>query len=171
MEESTATLRTFSQDKYDAMEANISYKDKNILKKRKNKHNEKLLLLVTILLCISVLCLVTNLFTNYKDDSDYSPSRVLYESYNIDEMPEYNDEQSELLDNTVITSNVEGFDSQHFNDYDIYSYNKTETKEEELEAEVEEIEKETIHSLTEANLYKYKYYNLLEVCAQHLRRG
>ena len=37
MEETTATLRTFSNDKYDAMEANILYldKDKHILKKKK----------------------------------------------------------------------------------------------------------------------------------------
>jgi len=35
MEETTATLRTFSNDKYDAMEANILYldKDKHTIKK------------------------------------------------------------------------------------------------------------------------------------------
>jgi hypothetical protein len=31
MQETTATLRTFSQDKYDAMEANIPYQEKHIL--------------------------------------------------------------------------------------------------------------------------------------------
>ena len=150
MEENTATLRTFSHDKYDAMEANILYQDKekekHILKKRKNYHNNQGMLLLTIvLLSMIIIGFMCNLFTT-ENNSPPQP-RSLYQNYNIDEMtPEYAQETS--------SGSVEGFKS--YNPISIEElYNDT----------IEEVDNYT------NGKYKCKYHKLIEVCVPRLRRG
>ena len=149
MEETTATLRTFSHDKYDAMEANIPYqdKDKHILKKRKYTNNQPLLLFIIVLLSMIILGLMCNLSTS---DNSYPQQRALYQNFNVDEMtPDY-ELQTE--------ASIEGF----------HSYNPINSIEELYNDTIEA--KKYINS-NDDNKYKHKYYKLIEVCVPHLRRG
>ena len=149
----TAVQRTFSHDKYDAMEANIHYVDINEkgnstpnLKKRKNYHNNQGMLLLTIvLLSMIIIGFMCNLFTT-ENNSPPQP-RSLYQNYNIDEMtPEYAQETS--------SGSVEGFKS--YNPISIEElYNDT----------IEEVDNYT------NGKYKCKYHKLIEVCVPRLRRG
>jgi hypothetical protein len=92
MEEKTATLRTFSNDKYDAMEANILYldKDKHISKKRKVAYINQTYLTTVVLLSLVIIALTFHLFQK-----------------NIDKTPEY---ELNLKQPTTAT-NIEGFHS------------------------------------------------------------
>lgn len=160
MEENTATLRTFSHDKYDAMEANILYVDKennkHVLKKRRH-NNKPVLLLIIALLTVVILWLSCNTFTN--DDSKYSQEhRSLYQNYNVDEMQQYelNTELSSELSQPETTSvNIEGF----------HPYSPITTIEE-LYSDYSSIK--AINKNTDE--YKNKYYKLIEICVPQLRR-
>ena len=150
MEETTATLRTFSNDKYDAMEANILYldKDKHILKKRKVVHGDRTYLLTTIvLLSLVIIAFTCNSFR--RDSRSPQEQRALYQNYKIDEIPEYYLNSKE--------TNTEGFHSyDHINLEDLYN---------------DTIKAKNYITSSDDNKYKHKYYKLIEVCVPHLRRG
>lgn len=151
--EQTAVQRTFSHDKYDAMEANIHYVDINekgnsspTSKKRKN--DKKIYyIVVTVLLTIIAICLLQGSMKN-NIDVDNSPSRALYENFNVGEIEEY--EHNNMLGDDLTSSN------HYFNKINLY-YNETEF-----------INYEESH---EVDKYKKSYYKLLKVCIPQLRRG
>ena len=152
MEENTATLRTFSTDKYDAMEANILYldKDKHILKKRKLTNDDRTYLLTTIvLLSLVIIAFTCNSFRRYSRSPQ--EQRALYQNYN-DKMTNY--------DLNLKETNTEGFHSSY--DHHIINF--------------EDLYNDTIKAKNyiisnDDNKYKHKYYKLIEVCVPHLRRG
>lgn len=169
MEENTATLRTFSNDKYDAMEANILYveKDKHILKKRKTHNNKPILLLIIALLTVIVLWLsCCNTYTT-TEDSKYSEHRSLYQNYNVDELQEYdvNPPTTALSSDALqpqpqpkpktTSVNIEGF----------HPYSPTVTMEE-LYNDYSSIKTKNLNN----EQYKNKYYKLVELCVPQLRR-
>ena len=151
--EQTAVQRTFSHDKYDAMEANIHYIDINekgnsspTSKKRKN--DKKIYyLVVTVLLTVIAICLLQGAMKN-NIDVDNSPSRALYENFNVDEIEEY--EHNNMLGDDLTSSN-------HYLDKIKLYYNETEF-----------INYEESHDVDK---YKKSYYKLLKVCIPQLRRG
>ena len=151
--EQTAVQRTFSHDKYDAMEANIHYVDINekgnsspTSKKRKN--DKKIYyIVVTVLLTIIAICLLQGTMKN-NIDVDNSPSRALYENFNVGEIEEY--EHNNMLGDDLTSSN------HYFNKINLY-YNETEFINYEESYEVDK--------------YKKSYYKLLKVCIPQLRRG
>ena len=151
--EQTAVQRTFSHDKYDAMEANIHYVDINekgncspTSKKRKND-KKNYYLVVTVLLTVIAICLIQGAMKN-NIDVDNSPSRALYENFNVDEIEEY--EHKNMLGDDLTSSN------QYFNKINLY-YNETEF-----------INYEESHDVDK---YKKSYYKLLKVCIPQLRRA
>jgi hypothetical protein len=148
--EQTAVQRTFSHDKYDAMEANIHYIDINekgnsspTSKKRKN--DKKIYyVVVTVLLTIIAICLLQGAI-KHNIDVDNSPSRTLYENFNLSEMEQY--EHHNMLGDDLSNSN-------YFNNLNLY-YNETEF----ISYENHDVDK-----------YKKSYYRLLKVCIPQLRR-
>ena len=120
--EQTAVQRTFSHDKYDAMEANIHYidineKGNNSPSSKKRKNDKKIYyLVVTVLLTVIAICLLQGAMKN-NIDVDNSPSRALYENFNVDEIEEY--EHKNMLGDDLTSSN------QYFNKINLY-YNETE---------------------------------------------
>lgn len=154
MEQMTSAVqRTFSHDKYDAMEANIHYVDINekgnsspTSKKRKND-KKNYYLVVTVLLTVIAICLIQGAMKN-NIDVDNSPSRTLYENFNLSEIEEY--EHKNMLGDDLTSSN------QYFNKINLY-YNETEF-----------INYEESHDVDK---YKKSYYKLLKVCIPQLRRG
>jgi hypothetical protein len=153
MEETTATLRTFSNDKYDAMEANILYldKDKHTIKKRKITNHDRTTYLLTtvVLLSLVIIAFTCNLFKS--DSRSTQHQRALYQNYKIDEIPEY------YLNSHETTSIIEGFHSyNHINIEDLYN---------------DTIKAKNYINSNDDNKYKHKYYKLIEVCVPHLRRG
>lgn len=151
--EQTALQRTFSHDKYDAMEANIHYVDinekgNNSPTSKKRKNDKKIYyLVVTVLLTIIAICLLQGAMKN-NIDVDNSPSRALYENFNVGEIEEY--EHNNMLGDDLTSSN------HYFNKINLY-YNETEF-----------INYEESH---EVDKYKKSYYKLLKVCIPQLRRG
>ena len=151
--EQTAVQRTFSHDKYDAMEANIHYidineKGNNSPSSKKRKNDKKIYyLVVTVLLTVIAICLLQGAMKN-NIDVDNSPSRALYENFNVDEIEEY--EHKNMLGDDLTSSN------QYFNKINLY-YNETEF-----------INYEESHDVDK---YKKSYYKLLKVCIPQLRRG
>ena len=151
--EQTAVQRTFSHDKYDAMEANIHYVDinekgNNSPTSKKRKNDKKIYyLVVTVLLTIIAICLLQGAMKN-NIDVDNSPSRALYENFNVGEIEEY--EHNNMLGDDLTSSN------HYFNKINLY-YNETEF-----------INYEESH---EVDKYKKSYYKLLKVCIPQLRRG
>ena len=151
--EQTAVQRTFSHDKYDAMEANIHYVDinekgNNSSTSKKRKNDKKIYyLVVTVLLTIIAICLLQGAMKN-NIDVDNSPSRALYENFNVGEIEEY--EHNNMLGDDLTSSN------HYFNKINLY-YNETEF-----------INYEESH---EVDKYKKSYYKLLKVCIPQLRRG
>lgn len=77
MEETNATLRTFSQEKYDAMEANIPYQEKHILKKKKTENIQLLTIATIMVITIIILCIRDRFSIN----NESLPSRTLYKTY------------------------------------------------------------------------------------------
>jgi hypothetical protein len=149
--EQTAVQRTFSHDKYDAMEANIHYVDINEkgnsspnLKKRKND-TKMYYVVTTILLTIIAICLLQGAIKD-NIDVDNSPSRTLYENFNLSEMEQY--EHHNMLGDDLSNSN-------YFNNLNLY-YNETEF----ISYENHDVDK-----------YKKSYYKLLKVCIPQLRRA
>jgi hypothetical protein len=123
MEQMTSAVqRTFSHDKYDAMEANIHYVDINekgnsspTSKKRKN--DKKIYyVVVTILLTITAVCLIQGSIKNNIENADSTPSRSLYENFNLSEMEKY--DSSVMLGDDLTSNN-------YFNNLNLY-YNETE---------------------------------------------
>ena len=151
--EQTALQRTFSHDKYDAMEANIHYVDinekgNNSPTSKKRKNDKKIYyLVVTVLLTIIAICLLQGAMKN-NIDVDNSPSRALYENFNVGEIEEY--EHNNMLGDDLTSSN------HYFNKINLY-YNETEF-----------INYEESHDVDK---YKKSYYKLLKVCIPQLRRG
>ena len=151
--EQTAVQRTFSHDKYDAMEANIHYidineKGNNSPSSKKRKNDKKIYyLVVTVLLTVIAICLLQGAMKN-NIDVDNSPSRALYENFNVGEIEEY--EHKNMLGDDLTSSN------QYFNKINLY-YNETEF-----------INYEESHDVDK---YKKSYYKLLKVCIPQLRRG
>ena len=151
--EQTAVQRTFSHDKYDAMDANIHYidineKGNNSPSSKKRKNDKKIYyLVVTVLLTVIAICLLQGAMKN-NIDVDNSPSRALYENFNVDEIEEY--EHKNMLGDDLTSSN------QYFNKINLY-YNETEF-----------INYEESHDVDK---YKKSYYKLLKVCIPQLRRG
>lgn len=151
--EQTAVQRTFSHDKYDAMEANIHYVDinekgNNSPSSKKRKNDKKIYyLVVTVLLTIIAICLLQGAMKN-NIDVDNSPSRTLYENFNVGEIEEY--EHNNMLGDDLTSSN------HYFNKINLY-YNETEF-----------INYEESHDVDK---YKKSYYKLLKVCIPQLRRG
>lgn len=151
--EQTAVQRTFSHDKYDAMEANIHYVDinekgNNSPTSKKRKNDKKIYyLVVTVLLTIIAICLLQGAMKN-NIDVDNSPSRALYENFNVGEIEEY--EHNNMLGDDLTSSN------HYFNKINLY-YNETEF-----------INYEESHDVDK---YKKSYYKLLKVCIPQLRRG
>jgi hypothetical protein len=150
----TAVQRTFSHDKYDAMEANIHYVDINekgntspTSKKRKND-KKNYYLVVTVLLTVIAICLLQGAIKNNIDVVDNSPSRTLYENFNLSEMEQY--EHNSMLGDDLTNSN------HYFNKINLY-YNESEF-----------INYEETH---EVDKYKKSYYKLLKVCIPQLRRA
>jgi hypothetical protein len=151
--EQTAVQRTFSHDKYDAMEANIHYVDINekgnsspTSKKRKN--DKKIYyVVVTVLLTIIAICLLQGAIKNNTDVIDNSPSRALYENFNLSEMEQY--EHHNMLGDDLSSNN------HYFNNLNLY-YNETEF----ISYENHDVDK-----------YKKSYYKLLKVCIPQLRRA
>jgi hypothetical protein len=148
----TAVQRTFSHDKYDAMEANIHYVDINekgnsspTSKKRKND-KKMYYIVVTVLLTIITVCLIQGAMKHNIDVIDNSPSRTLYENFNLSEMEQY--EHHNMLGDDLSNSN-------HFNNLNLY-YNETEF----ISYENNDVDK-----------YKKSYYKLLKVCIPQLRRA
>ena len=156
MEEPTATLRTFSSDKYDAMEANIPYqdKDKRILRKKKVINVDRTYLLTTIvLLSFVIIAFMCNLFTNINNNKNELSSRALYESYNLEDMQEQ--EYDVNSRETTNRASVEGF----------HSYNPI--------ISMEQLYNDSIESknyINNEDKYKVKYYKLIEICVPNLRR-
>jgi hypothetical protein len=151
--EQTAAQRTFSNDKYDAMEANIHYVDinekgNNSPTSKKRKNDKKIYyLVVTVLLTIIAICLLQGAMKN-NIDVDNSPSRALYENFNVGEIEEY--EHNNMLGDDLTSSN-------HYLDKIKLYYNETEF-----------INYEESH---EVDKYKKSYYKLLKVCIPQLRRA
>ena len=151
--EQTAVQRTFSHDKYDAMEANIHYidineKGNNSPSSKKRKNDKKIYyLVVTVLLTVIAICLLQGAMKN-NIDVDNSPSRALYENFNVGEIKEY--EHNNMLGDDLTSSN------HYFNKINLY-YNETEF-----------INYEESHDVDK---YKKSYYKLLKVCIPQLRRG
>lgn len=151
--EQTAVQRTFSHDKYDAMEANIHYidineKGNNSPSSKKRKNDKKIYyLVVTVLLTVIAICLLQGAMKN-NIDVDNSPSRALYENFNVGEIEEY--EHNNMLGDDLTSSN------HYFNKINLY-YNETEF-----------INYEESHDVDK---YKKSYYKLLKVCIPQLRRG
>lgn len=151
--EQTAVQRTFSHDKYDAMEANIHYVDinekgNNSPSSKKRKNDKKIYyLVVTVLLTVIAICLLQGAMKN-NIDVDNSPSRALYENFNVGEIEEY--EHNNMLGDDLTSSN------HYFNKINLY-YNETEF-----------INYEESHDVDK---YKKSYYKLLKVCIPQLRRG
>ena len=151
--EQTAVQRTFSHDKYDAMEANIHYidineKGNNSPSSKKRKNDKKIYyLVVTVLLTVIAICLLQGAMKN-NIDVDNSPSRALYENFNVGEIEEY--EHNNMLGDDLTSSN------HYFNKIKLY-YNETEF-----------INYEESHDVDK---YKKSYYKLLKVCIPQLRRG
>ena len=151
--EQTAVQRTFSHDKYDAMEANIHYidideKGNNSPSSKKRKNDKKIYyLVVTVLLTVIAICLLQGAMKN-NIDVDNSPSRALYENFNVGEIEEY--EHNNMLGDDLTSSN-------HYLDKIKLYYNETEF-----------INYEESH---EVDKYKKSYYKLLKVCIPQLRRG
>jgi len=151
--EQTALQRTFSHDKYDAMEANIHYVDinekgNNSPTSKKRKNDKKIYyLVVTVLLTVIAICLLQGAMKN-NIDVDNSPSRALYENFNVGEIEEY--EHNNMLGDDLTSSN------HYFNKINLY-YNETEF-----------INYEESHDVDK---YKKSYYKLLKVCIPQLRRG
>jgi hypothetical protein len=150
--EQTAVQRTFSHDKYDAMEANIHYVDINEKgnsspnsKKRKND-KKNYYVVVTVLLTVIAICLLQCAIKNNTDVVDNSPSRTLYENFNLSEMEQY--EHHNMLGDDLSNSN-------YFNNLNLY-YNETEF----ISYENHDVDK-----------YKKSYYKLLRVCIPQLRRA
>uniref|UniRef100_A0A6C0CUV3 Uncharacterized protein n=1 Tax=viral metagenome TaxID=1070528 RepID=A0A6C0CUV3_9ZZZZ len=151
--EQTAVQRTFSHDKYDAMEANIHYVDINekgnsspTSKKRKN--DKKIYyVVVTVLLTIIAICILQGAIKNNTDVTDNSPSRALYENFNLSEMEQY--EHHSMLGDDLSSNN------HYFNNLNLY-YNETEF----ISYENHDVDK-----------YKKSYYKLLKVCIPQLRRA
>jgi hypothetical protein len=151
--EQTAVQRTFSHDKYDAMEANIHYVDINekgnsspTSKKRKN--DKKIYyVVVTVLLTIIAICLLQGAMKHNIDIVDNSPSRALYENFNLGEMEEY--EHHNMLGDDLSSN------SHYVNNLNLY-YNETEF----ISYENHDVDK-----------YKKSYYKLLKVCIPQLRRA
>ena len=149
----TAVQRTFSHDKYDAMEANIHYVDINekgnsspTSKKRKN--DKKIYyIVVTVLLTVIAICLLQGAMKN-TSDIDSSPSRTLYENFNLSEMEQY--ENNNMLGDDLTSSN-------HYLDKVNLYYNETEF-----------MNYEESHNVDK---YKKSYYKLLKVCIPQLRRA
>jgi hypothetical protein len=148
----TAVQRTFSHDKYDAMEANIHYVDINEkgnsspnLKKRKND-TKMYYVVTTILLTIIAICLLQGAI-KHNIDVDNSPSRTLYENFNLSEMEQY--EHHNMLGDDLSSNN------HYFNNLNLY-YNETEF----ISYENHDVDK-----------YKKSYYKLLKVCIPQLRRA
>ena len=151
--EQTAVQRTFSHDKYDAMEANIHYidineKGNNSPSSKKRKNDKKIYyLVVTVLLTVIAICLLQGAMKN-NIDVDNSPSRALYENFNVGEIEEY--EHNNMLGDDLTSSN------HYFNKINLY-YNETDF-----------INYEESHDVDK---YKKSYYKLLKVCIPQLRRG
>ena len=151
--EQTAVQRTFSHDKYDAMEANIHYidineKGNNSPSSKKRKNDKKIYyLVVTVLLTVIAICLLQGAMKN-NIDVDNSPSRALYENFNVGEIEEY--EHNNMLGDDLTSRN------HYFNKINLY-YNETEF-----------INYEESHDVDK---YKKSYYKLLKVCIPQLRRG
>jgi hypothetical protein len=149
--EQTAVQRTFSHDKYDAMEANIHYVDINekgnsspTSKKRKND-KKNYYVVVTVLLTIIAICLLQGAM-KHNIEVDNSPSRALYENFNLSEMEQY--EHHNMLGDDLSNNN-------YFNSLNLY-YNETEF----ISYENHDVDK-----------YKKSYYKLLKVCIPQLRRA
>jgi hypothetical protein len=115
MEQQTATLRTFSYDKYDAAEANILYidKDKHISKKRKFAYGNQTYLLTTVVLLSLVIIALT--FHLFQKNVDKTPEYQLNLN-SIEGFHSYNPISIEHLYNDTITSN------NHNNIYEKYKY-------------------------------------------------
>ena len=154
MEQMTSAVqRTFSHDKYDAMEANIHYVDINekgnsspTSKKRKN--DKKIYyIVVTVLLTVIAICLLQGAIKNNIDVVDNSPSRALYENFNLSEMEQY-EHNNNMLGDDLSNSN-------YFSNLNLY-YNETEL----ISYENNDVDK-----------YKKSYYRLLKVCIPQLRRS
>lgn len=151
--EQTAVQRTFSHDKYDAMEANIHYidideKGNNSPSSKKRKNDKKIYyLVVTVLLTVIAICLLQGAMKN-NIDVDNSPSRALYENFNVGEIEEY--EHNNMLGDDLTSSN-------HYLDKIKLYYNETDF-----------INYEESHDVDK---YKKSYYKLLKVCIPQLRRG
>lgn len=151
--EQTAVQRTFSHDKYDAMEANIHYidideKGNNSPSSKKRKNDKKIYyLVVTVLLTVIAICLLQGAMKN-NIDVDNSPSRALYENFNVGEIEEY--EHNNMLGDDLTSSN-------HYLDKIKLYYNETEF-----------INYEESHDVDK---YKKSYYKLLKVCIPQLRRA
>ena len=152
--EQTAVQRTFSHDKYDAMEANIHYidineKGNNSPSSKKRKNDKKIYyLVVTVLLTVIAICLLQGAMKNNIENADNSPSRTLYENFNVGEIEEY--EHNNMLGDDLTSSN------HYFNKINLY-YNETDF-----------INYEESHDVDK---YKKSYYKLLKVCIPQLRRG
>ena len=149
----TAVQRTFSHDKYDAMEANIHYVDvnekRNSRPTSKKRNDAKMYYIVTtILLTIIAICLLQRAMKDNIDLVDNSPSQALYENFNLGEMEQY--EHNNMLGDDLTTS------SHYFNKINLY-YNETEFMNYEENHDVDK--------------YKKSYYKLLKVCIPQLRRG
>lgn len=146
----SAVQRTFSHDKYDAMEANIHYVDINEKgnsspSSKKRKNDKIYYVVVTILLTIIALCLTQCAMKNNVEDADNTPSRSLYENFNLSEMEKY--ESSIMLGDDLTSNNL--------NNLNLY-YNETEF---------------TSYENHNVDKYKKSYYRLLKVCIPQLRRG
>jgi len=150
--------RTFSHDKYDAMEANIHYinineKENTGAHSKKRKNDKKIYyVIVTILLTIIAVCLIQGAIKN-NDYQDNSPARSLYENFNLSEMVE--DHQ----DNNIYEHHIpfgDDFTMNHYFDKANLYYNETEF----INYENHDVDK-----------YKKGYYKLLKVCIPQLRKG
>ncbi len=150
--EQTAVQRTFSHDKYDAMEANIHYIDINEKgnsspSSKKRKNDKKIYyVVVTVLLTIIAICLLQGAMKN-NIEVDNSPSRALYENFNVGEIEEY--EHNNMLGDDLTSSN-------HYLDKIKLYYNESEFMNYEENHDVDK--------------YKKSYYRLLKVCIPQLRR-
>lgn len=153
----TPVQRTFSHDKYDAMEANIHYinineKENTGAYSKKRKNDKKIYyVIVTILLTIIAVCLIQGAIKN-NEYQDNSPSRSLYENFNLSEMVE---EHEDNIYEHHIPFGDDIAMSHYFDKAHLY-YNETEFN---------------IHENQDVDKYKKSYYKLLKVCIPQLRKG
>ena len=128
------------------IEQQIKMKRRLLLEKRKND-KKNYYLVVTVLLTVIAICLLQGAMKN-NIDVDNSPSRALYENFNVGEIEEY--EHNNMLGDDLTSSN-------HYLDKIKLYYNETDF-----------INYEESHDVDK---YKKSYYKLLKVCIPQLRRG